>query len=103
MPARAISQAIPLIALFGMFEMKGHQTKIFRLLMDRPMTIKQLEKVSKMSERMIRTYLGDLIEKNFIKRNIIEDRRLKYVYSANPPKMIINLLKDTISRIERAV
>ena len=81
--------------------MKGHEMQIFQLLMKRPMTIKQLQKASHMSERMLRIYLYDLTKRNFIGKKVIQDKRLKYIYYANPPEAIANLAKDVINKIEK--
>ncbi len=100
MPVRII-QAAPVMTLFTMFSMKGHEMEIFGLLSARPMTIKELQKESKMSERQLRTYLEDLTERKFISKKVVEDQRLKYVYYANPPETILSLAKETITAIER--
>ncbi len=98
MPVRIV-QTVPILTLFTMFSMKGHEMRIFQLLMRKPMTIKQLQKASHMSERMLRTYLDDLTRRNFVSKKVIEDDRLKYVYYANPPEMIVNMAKDVISKM----
>ena len=100
MPVR-IMQVAPVMTLFTMFSMKGHEMEIFSLLSSKPMTIKELQKESKMSERQLRTYLDDLTERKFITKKVIEDQRLKYVYYANPPEAILGLAKEAINAIER--
>ena len=100
MPVRIV-QTVPIMTLFTMFSMRGHETQIFQLLMRKPMTIKQLQKASHMSERMLRTYLDDLTRRNLVAKRVIEDQRLKYMYYANPPDMIINMAKDAINKIAK--
>ena len=98
MPARIMQPAM--LALFTIFSMKGHETQVFNLLMKNPMTIKQLQKASHMSERMLRSYLDDLTERNFVSKKVIEGGRLKYVYYANS-EMILNIAKDIIAKAEK--
>ena len=100
MPVR-IMHAAPVLTLFTMFSMKGHEMQIFQILMKKPMTIKEIQKQSHMSERMLRTYLDDLTKRNFISKKVVEDRRLKYVYYANPPEIIINMTKGIIAKAEK--
>ncbi len=100
MPVRIV-HAAPVITLFTMFSMRGHEIDIFKMLLGRPMTIKELQKQSHMSERMLRTYLDDLAKRNFISKKVVEGRRLKYLYYANPPETILNLAKDMISSMEK--
>lgn len=100
MPARII-RATPVLSLFAMFSMKGNEMRIFQLLMKKPMTIKQLQKASRMSERMLRTHLGDLTERSFVSKKVVEGRRLKYVYYASPPEAIIGMAKNAISRMQK--
>ena len=100
MPVRII-QAVPILTLFTMFSMKGHEIQILQLLMKKPMTIKQMQKTSHMSERMLRDYIDDLTKREFISKKVVEDKRLKYVYYANSPEMILNIAKDIISKAQK--
>ncbi|MBI2971914.1 MAG: hypothetical protein HYY37_05835 [Candidatus Aenigmarchaeota archaeon] len=100
MPVR-IAPAAAILPLFTLFSMKGHELQIFEILMKKPMTIKQLQKASHMSERMLRTYLDDLTERNFVFKKVVEDKRLKYVYYAHSPESIMQAAKDMIISVEK--
>lgn len=98
MPIRAV-QVAPILALMAMFRMKGHETQIFQLLLKKPMTMKELEKSSHMSERMLRNYLDDLTKRNLVSKTVVADKRLKYAYYANP-RTILRVVKNIMERIE---
>ena len=72
------------------------ELKLYKSLLKRPMTIKQLEKSMTVSERMLRTYIDDLLTKRFIKRKIIASNRLKYMYYASPATDILRLIKTRL-------
>jgi len=84
-------------------DLAPREFKVYQFLAKKPMTIKQLEKNINVSERMLRTYLDDLMKKKFIERRIVQERRLKYVYMANPSAEILKILKSKIVSIERCV
>ncbi len=83
-------------------EMAPKELKVYRFLARKPMTIKQLESHVNVSERMLRTYLKDLMKKRFIKRKVLESRRLKYLYAASPSVVILRYLKSKVVSLERS-
>lgn len=89
----------PVANLLKYLQLGVSEMQIFQML-SKPMTIKQLIKETKMSERMLRTHLDSLVKKQFIKRAVIEGKHLKYVYSANPTEDIISMMKTRINEIE---
>ena len=88
------------IELFDIFKLEGNERLIYELLRKKPMTIKQLQNKSHISERMLRTYLDDMVKRGFITRKIIEEKRLKYVYYANPPENIMDVIKKKLDDVE---
>ena len=88
--------------IFNIFKLEKNEKLIYELLERRPMTIKQLQKPTELSERMLRTYLDDMIKRGFVKRKIIEDKRLKYVYNSTEPQTILNHIKTTIDNVEKS-
>jgi predicted DNA-binding transcriptional regulator len=77
--------------------------RVYQFLTKKPMTIKQLERNVRVSERMLRIYLDDLLRKHFISRRVIGEKRLKYVYTANPSVEILKMIKSKIASIERCI
>ncbi|MBI5061319.1 MAG: hypothetical protein HZB67_03315 [Candidatus Aenigmarchaeota archaeon] len=84
-------------------DMAPKELRVYKFLAKKPMTIKQLEKHINVSERMMRIYIHDLIEKNFIKRSVVESKRLKYVYTAAPSVDILRFLKSRVASLEKTV
>jgi predicted DNA-binding transcriptional regulator len=83
------------------FQLKSNEMIIYNLLVKKPMTIKQIQKITKMSERSLRTHLDDLVEKNFVQRKLTESKHLKYVYYTNSGENILNILKRRIDDLEK--
>ena len=57
--------------LFNVFRLEKNEKLIYELLEKKPMTIKQLQKTTQVSERMLRTYLDDMIKKGFFKKKVV--------------------------------
>ena len=87
--------------MLKLYQLKSNEMLVYNLLSKNPMTIKQIQKSAKMSERSLRTHLDDLVEKNFVKRNLIEGKHIKYVYYANSGENLLGILKRQIDDLER--
>ncbi len=74
---------------------------VYRLLLDKPMTIEQLKSKSGLSERTLRTDIDELLKKNFVTRKIVADKRIKYVYYANPPESMVKSISLVLRNIEK--
>jgi predicted DNA-binding transcriptional regulator len=80
------------------FSLKKDEFRIYEILSKKPMTIKQIQKLAKVSEKTLRTYLKDLIKKGFVRRKIVEDERLKYKYFARSEMNILESMHKTITQ-----
>lgn len=78
-----------------------NELKIFNILSKKPLTIKQLVKISKLSERTIRSCLSDLVGKQFIKKDALIEGQLKYLYQTNSAKSIADIIKEKLSDVEK--
>jgi len=76
------------------------ELEIYNALTLGPMTISDLKKSTRLSERMLRSSINVLMKKEFIKRDVQSANRLKYVYYAALPSSIPNFLKNISARIE---
>ncbi len=60
---------------------KSTEIKLYKLLLNKKLTINQIKKQMNVTERTIRKYIKVLLEKKLIKRRVItEGKRLKYIY-----------------------
>jgi predicted transcriptional regulator len=82
-------------------QMSKNEMGLYVLLSRRPMTIKQIIKRTRLSERMIRTYLDDLIAKNFVGKRYDVTKNFKYVYYGNPEESIADILIKKIREFDR--
>ncbi len=78
-----------------------NELKVFNIISKKPLTIKQIVKVSKLSERTIRSCLSDLVGKQFIKKQALIEGQLKYLYHTNSDKSIADIIKEKLSDAEK--
>ncbi len=76
---------------------------IYKLLSQRPMTIQKLKKASMLSERLLRMHLTELLNKGIVRRKILAENRLKYVYYATPPENMVKWLLTQLTEFDRSM
>ena len=85
-------------------QLSRNERSLYDMISRRPMTIKEIIKRTRLSERMIRTYLDDLIEKSYVRKKaeIAEiTKSFRYVYYGNPEDSIADLLIKRIRELQR--
>jgi predicted DNA-binding transcriptional regulator len=90
-----------LLDMLRCMQLGKSELQIYDSLTKEPMTIKDLKKSTKLSERMLRASIDVLVRKDFVKREIIDDRRLKYIYHANQPKNVFEFIKVKMGEMEK--
>lgn len=70
--------------ILGFLNFKPVEIKIYNLLLNSSLTIKQIENILNLSERTIRKYIRRLDQEGFIIKKVEEGKRLKYVYTGVP-------------------
>jgi len=88
-----------LTIILGFLNFSRMEIKMYKLLQQTPLTVKQIAKKLEISERTVRKYVKILYQKGFIVRRIVEEKRLKYVYEAIPIRKAWAKLKRDIGRI----
>lgn len=88
--------------MLKLFQLKSNEIIVYNILCRKPMTIKQLQKNTKMSERSLRTHLDDMVGRNFVRRKLVEGKHLKYVYYANSGETLLGAIKRNIEELERS-
>ena len=101
MPGRKDGFNLGISNMLKSFQLKGNGMLVYNALSKSPMTIRQLQKSTKMSERSLRTHLDDLVKRNFVKRKLVEGKHLKYVYYANSGENLLDILKRRIAELEK--
>ncbi len=84
------------LSMFDLFSVSPSELEVYRHLMRKPSTIRQLSAVLGYSERTLRTCVEGLLEKKFIARKIVEAERLKYVYYARPADSVIDTIRSKL-------
>ncbi len=83
------------------FQLKSNELLVYNMLSKKPMTIKQLQKNMKMSERSLRAYLDNMVGRKFVKRKLIEGKHLKYVYYATSGDNLLGIIKNHVEELEK--
>ena len=97
MKIKAIDNRI--VGILSSLQLTASEMNIYKNLMKRKMDIRQIEKAVNMSERMIRTCLDDLMKKNFVKRELVESKHLKYIYHANSSDSVLDSIVKKIGEM----
>jgi predicted transcriptional regulator len=93
--------------ILGFLNFKPIEIKIYDLLLNSSLTIKQIQNLLDLSERTIRKYIRRLDQEGFIIKKVEEGKRLKYVYSAVPVheawKKVRGKIQETLDEITRVL
>jgi len=88
--------------LVNTLQLTPEKLNIYKMLFSRPMTIRDLEKRTHLSERMIRNHMRYMVRKGFVeKESAIENNRLKYIYHAVSPLRVLDLIKNITKESEK--
>ncbi len=85
--------------ILGFLNFKPIEIKIYNLLLNSSLTIKQIQNLLNLSERTIRKYIQRLDQEGFIIKTVEEGKRLKYVYTAVPVQEAWKKVKGKIQEI----
>jgi len=85
--------------ILGFLNFKPVEIKIYNLLLNSSLTIKQIQNLLHLSERTIRKYIQRLDQKGFIIKRVEAGKRLKYVYTAVPVQEAWKRVKGKIREI----
>jgi len=96
-----------LTVILGFLNFKPIEIKIYDLLLNSSLTIKQIQNLLDLSERTIRKYIRRLDQEGFIIKRVKEGKRLKYVYSAVPVqeawKKVKGKIQEALDEITRVL
>ena len=96
-----------LTVILGFLNFKPIEIKIYDLLLNSSLTIKQIQNLLDLSERTIRKYIRRLDQEGFIIKRVEEGKRLKYVYSAVPVqeawKKVKGKIQEALDEITRVL
>ena len=86
------SMQMGLMGVFRWMHLSANEIKIYGILSKTPMTVRQLIKATALSERALRTHLDNLMSKNFVCKEPLLEKHIKYVYHGNPEDTICDML-----------
>ncbi|ASJ03888.1 MULTISPECIES: transcriptional regulator [Thermococcus] len=85
-------------ALLRSLGVKKTELRIYRLLLEKsePMRITEIQKELGISERSVREHVLSLYRKGILRRKLIEQGWLGYVYTAVSPSEVLEHLKENL-------
>jgi predicted DNA-binding transcriptional regulator len=85
-------------ALLRSFGVKKTELRIYRLLLEKsePMRITEIQRELGISERSVREHVLSLYRKGILRRRLIEQGWLGYVYTAVSPSEVLEHLKENL-------
>ena len=90
-------------SVFYLLNFKDVEIKLYNLLLKKPLTINEIERKLSISDRTIREYIKGLLEKGFITREVLKEKRLKYTYSSVPITEGWKRVKNEVEEIVREI
>ena len=85
--------------IFNFLGFKDTEIKLYKLLLNKELTINQIKKQMKVTERTIREHIKDLLKKQLIVRKAVSrGKRLKYVYSSVSVKKAWQIIKEQVGQ-----
>ena len=90
-------------AVFELLNFKDVEIKLYNLLLKKPLTVNEIEQKLDISDRTIREYIKGLLERGFITREVLKEKRLKYVYSAIPIKEGWNRVRKELEEVIKEI
>ena len=92
-----------LVSFLHSLQLSDGELVVYDALSSKPLTIRELQKKTKLSERGIRTHVHELLKKGFIAKKPLADKRLMYVYSVAPAESILTSIGQKIACPPQAV
>ncbi|WP_297089783.1 transcriptional regulator [Thermococcus sp.] len=85
-------------ALLRSLGVKKTELRIYRLLLEKsePMRITEIQRELGISERSVREHVLSLYRKGILKRKLIEQGWLGYVYTAVSPSEVLESIKENL-------
>jgi len=76
------------------------EIEIYRILLEKgEMTVSEIAKELKLSTRIVRMRLQRLLKEGLIKRKIVERGWIGYVYIAEKPERVLDIIKNKLKKV----
>lgn len=85
--------------ILSFFNFEAMEIRIYNLLLNTSLTIKEIEEQLDVSERSIRKYIKRLEEEGLITKRVEQGKRLKYVYQSIRIQEAWKKVEDNINKI----
>lgn len=96
-----------LVAVISLFGLNRKELELYLILLKEQLKIKEICRRLDLSERVVRRYIKEMLDRRFIERKVVEGKRLAYKYisvsPANVWKNVKSELKRNISFIDRSL
>lgn len=87
-----------LIAVMSLFGLNRKELELYTILLKEQLKIKEISKRVGLSDRVVRKYIKEMLERKFIERRVVEGRRLAYKYLSVSPTEVWKNIKSEVRR-----
>lgn len=87
-----------LIAVMSLFGLNKKELELYVMLLKKQLKIKEISKRLGLSDRVVRRYIKEMLERKFIKRKVVEGKRLAYKYLSVSPVDVWKNIKSEVRR-----
>ncbi len=85
-----------LVKVFEKLKLKPSDVKIYSLLLNRELGVREIANELGLSTRFVRERLRELTKRGIVKRRLVEERWLGYRYAAEEPREVVKKIKTQI-------
>ncbi|MCK4497325.1 MAG: HTH domain-containing protein [Candidatus Aenigmarchaeota archaeon] len=87
-----------LIAIMSLFGLRKKELELYLILLKEQLKIKEMCKRLDLSERVVRRYIKEMLDRKFIERRVVEGKRLAYKYMSVSPADVWKNIKTEVKR-----
>ena len=77
-----------LAAVMSLFGLNNKELELYLILLKEQLKIKEICKRLELSERVVRRYIKEMLDRRFIERKVVEGKRLAYKYMSVSPAAV---------------
>ena len=87
-----------LMAIMSVFGLNKREIELYVILLNEQLRIKEISKRLGLSERVVRRYVKDMLERRFIERKVVVGKRLAYKYLSISPADVWKNIKTEVRK-----
>ena len=87
-----------LMAVMSVFGLSKREIDLYVILLKEQLRVREISKRVELSDRVVRRYIKNMLERKLIERKVVEGKRLAYKYMSLPPAEVWNNIKAEVRK-----